>query len=62
LNGASKFIERVSGVDFDMSRILRVVVAAVMSKCEFAKWGLEIRENYDLQTHLKRKRDFTGNL
>ena len=41
---------------------INTILAAETSACEFAKWGSEIRENHDLQTHLKRKRDFTDNL
>jgi hypothetical protein len=58
LNGASKSIDSFSKIgSFVMERILGVCVW----KCEFAKSESDIRENHDLQTHLKRKRDITDN-
>lgn len=63
LRDASKSMDRDSWVEGDTNRILWLGVVVVSWKWEFAKWeSWEIRENDNLQTHLKRIRDLTGNL
>jgi hypothetical protein len=59
LRNASKSIEPNLGGKTDMYISLRVCLS---SKHNLAKWGSEIRENHDLQTHLNCIRVFTGNL
>lgn len=39
-----------------------VLLAVEMKECLEMKSGVEMRESHDLQTHLNRRRDFTGSL
>jgi hypothetical protein len=48
--------------EFDTIIMSVSLCVEVNSNCDFKNWGSEKRECHDFDTHLKRTRDFTGNL
>ena len=48
--------------EFDIIIVSFSWCVAVNSNYDFKNWGSEKRESHDFDTHLKRTRDFTGNL